>query len=273
MSALPIVAPPTGVDYAMPQADYLALEDLGSGDIKRLLRSPAHYLAERDKVTEPTDAMVIGSAVHLAVLEPVRFSREVIVAPKFDRRTTSGKAAAAEFDAEYADHMKLTLADFDTVRRSADAVLAHPAARALLSEGAPEVTLRWVDATTGAPCRARFDWLRPDHGAVDLKTTRDASPGGFPREIAQHGYHLQAAHYDAGALAVLGQSLPYWAFVAVEKEPPFAVGVYVLDRESIDAAAARVADALGRWRASTDSGRWPAYSDLIEPITLPKWAL
>jgi hypothetical protein len=217
--------------------------------------------------------MVIGTAIHLAVLEPERFALEVVQRPTFDRRTTIGKAGFAAWTAENAGRLALEAEDFDTVRRSADSVLAHPAARALLSEGAPEVTLRWVDATTGAPCRARFDWLRPDLGAVDLKSTRDASPAGFAREIAQHAYYIQAAHYDMGAQAVLGQFLPYWIFIAVEKEAPYAVGVYSLDRESIDAAAVRVADALARWRASTDSGRWPSYSNLIEPITTPKWAL
>jgi hypothetical protein len=273
MSALPVFPEASGIDYAMPQADYLALDAIGSSDIKRLLRSPAHYQAGRARSAEPTDAMVIGTAIHLAVLEPERFALEVVQRPTFDRRTTTGKAAFAAWTAEHAGRLALDAEDFDTVRRSADSVLAHPAARALLSEGAPEVSLRWDDPATATPCRARFDWLRPDLGAIDLKSTRDASPAGFPREIAQHGYHLQAAHYDMGAQAVLGQPLPYWIFIAIEKEAPYAVGVYSLDRESIDAASVRVADALARWRAATDSGRWPAYSDLIDPITLPKWAL
>lgn len=109
MSALPVIPAASGIDYAMPQADYLALEALGSSDIKRLLRSPAHYLAERNKVTEPTDSMVIGSAIHLAVLEPARFAAEVVQRPTFDRRTTIGKAAFAAWSAEHAGRLALEI--------------------------------------------------------------------------------------------------------------------------------------------------------------------
>jgi hypothetical protein len=136
-----------------------------------------------------------------------------------------------------------------------------------------EVTLQWVDADSGAPCRARLDWLAADGGVLDLKSTVDASPAGFANAIARYSYHLQEVHYRAGCEAVLGQQPPYFAFCAVEKVEPFVVGVYVLDADSLTGAWARREDALRRWAECNRTGRWPAYSDLIETITLPKWAI
>lgn len=268
-----VLKPATGdVVYGMPDTAYRAVDALGSTDIKRLLRSPAHFRAGRDEPREPTDAMALGTLIHLAVLEPARFAAETVVAPKFDRRTTVGKQAAAAFEAEHAGKLVIAADDHDTACRVADAVQAHPAARALLTDGKPEVSLFWSDPDTGAPCRARLDWLRPDHGIVDLKSTEDASPAGFARAVARFGYVTQQAHYLSGAGLVLGD-IPYMAFVAVEKEPPYAVGVYTLDPNAVAAAFDRVRSAYGRYMDCVRSGQWPAYSALVETITPPAWAL
>lgn len=270
-SISPTFAP--GVAYGMPDALYRALPALGSSDVKRLLRSPAHYRAASESADEPTDAQRLGTAVHLAVLEPERFATDVLVSPKFDRRTKAGKKAAAEFELRAAGRLALAADEHDTARCVADAVRAHPAASYLLAEGAPEVSLQWRDEATGTPCKARIDWLRPDHGIVDLKSARDASPLGFGRAIAQYGYAVQLAHYTAGARQVLRVEPPLFAFIAVETAPPFAVGVYVLDDDACVAAAGRVAEAMARYRDCSASGVWPAYSELIQTVTLPKWAL
>jgi hypothetical protein len=257
------------VSYDMPAEQYHAINALGSGDVQRILRSPAHYQAGPGA---STDARDLGTAIHTAVLEPHLIDATVAVSPKFDRRTTAGKAAAAAFDAEHAGRLILEQADFDTVLRVRDAVHAHAGARTLLAQGAREVTLQWADPDTGCPAKARLDWLRPDGGCVDLKSTRDASPAAFRRAIANYGYHVQAAHYDHGSQHVLGAPFPYWIWIAVEKEPPYGVGVYVLDRNDIDRTQPRVRAAYERWAQCNESGVWPAYSSLIEPITLPEWA-
>lgn len=270
MSAVPLAAAGS-VDYTMSHADYLALPALGSSGVKRLLRSPAHYRSGGASIDPQTAA--IGTAAHMAVLEPARFERECVAAPRFDRRTTAGKAAAAAFEAEHAQHLVIPADGFDAVRRMADAVRAHPAAAGLLSHGVAEVSLQWTDQASGAPCKARPDWLRPDSIIVDVKTTRDGSPAGFGRAIGQYGYAVQAAWYLAGAREVLRDDGCSFVFLCVEKEPPYAVGVYVLEQPSIDAAAERIQRALARWRECNESGVWPAYSDLIEPINAPAWAL
>jgi hypothetical protein len=269
--AVPAFAP--GVDYAMPADLYHAIPAVGSSGLKSFLRSPAHYRARLAQPAEPTDAQALGTAVHLAVLEPERFEREVVAAPKFDRRTTAGKAAAAEFDAAHAGRLVLAADVHETACRVRDAVRSHPAAALLLAHGAPEVSLQWIDEASGVPCKSRLDWLAPDHSVVDLKTARDASPLGFGRAIGQYGYAIQQAVYVAGVRAALGAEPPMFAFVAVETEPPFAVGVYVLDDDAVAAAEVRVAEALARFAQCRAADTWPAYGDLIQTITLPRWAL
>lgn len=262
-----------GIAYGMPEAVYRAIPALGSSDVKALLRSPAHYRAGAEADSESTEAQVLGTAIHLGVLEPERFEREVLEAPAANRRTNAGREAVAEFERANPGAIILPEAAYLTVLHAVDAVRSHPAAAYLLEAGQPEVVLQWLDPETGTPCKARLDWLRPDLSVVDLKSARDASPGGFSRACASFGYAIQQAHYLRGARAVLQAEPPMFAFVAVEKDPPSAVGVYVLEDHAVAAADARVSEAMRRYSECRAADAWPAYSDLIQTITLPRWAL
>ena len=157
--------------------------------------------------------------------------------------------------------------------RTVDAILAHPGARTLLTGGIPEVSLFWNDAKYEVPCKARIDFLRDDGGMVDIKTTTDASPEGFGRTIASFLYHVQGSHYWSGGEHVLGASPKFFAFIAAEKEEPFGVSAQVLQVDALRIGMAKCDRALRRYAEAAASGRWGAYSDLIEPAILPAWAL
>lgn len=274
MSAAAIIRPAfvPGVVDNMPADQYHASAALSSSGIKKLLRSPAHYVVERTKAAEPSEAMRIGTAVHTLLLEPAR-AGEVVEMPAFNNRTAAGRE---ERDAWLAAHAGYQAFDADTLARIRTAVAAaraHPGASLLLSDGVAERSVFWRDAAEGIECRARFDWHRADGGIVDVKTTRDASAAEFSRAIASFGYAISAAHYWNGAEAALNASPPFWAFVAVEVEPPFGVACYVLDAASIRVGMRHCARAYRLFRECLQSNTWPAYPAEILPISLPAWAL
>jgi exodeoxyribonuclease VIII len=103
---------------------------------------------------QPTAAMDFGTALHCAVLEPIRFSKEYIAAPKVDRRTKEGKATWAAFEADNADKSVMDADDFLTVQRMRESAWAHPIAKQLLSgQGHNEVGAVWVNEETGITCK------------------------------------------------------------------------------------------------------------------------
>lgn len=270
MADAPAFAP--GVYDDMPAEQYHALEALSSSGIKKLLRSPAHYLVERTKRNEPTEAMRIGTAVHTLILEPHR-EAEVIEMPAFNARTAAGRADRDAWLAEHAGAQAFDAETLGRIRAAVAAVRAHPGAALLLSDGVAERTVLWRDAAEGIECRARFDWHRADGGIVDLKTTRDASASEFARSIASFQYHVSAAWYFLGAEHVLGATPPYWAFVAVETDPPHGVACYVLDAASIRLGMDLCHRAVKRFAACLRDQVWPSYAETINPISLPPWAL
>lgn len=263
-----------GISYDLPAADYHGIEALSASGSKKLLRSPAHFIVNRTRPSEPTEDMMIGSAVHLGVLEPEKFDQYVIESPVFNARTKDGRAERdAWVSAQPGECMAFAPDKIDVIRSVVDAVRAHPGAQRLLTSGRAEVSLQWRDTKYGIPCKSRVDYLREDGGMVDLKTCRDASDEAFSRTIGSYFYHLQAAFYMTGAEHLFSKTPPFFAFIAAEKEPPYGVACYVLDSASILAGQRHVETAMRRYKECLDSGEWPGYSPLIEPISAPRWAL
>ena len=262
----------------MENADYHAHPAISKSHLDLIARSPMHYWARyldpKRVAPEPTAAMLLGSALHTHVLELDKWDREYAVAPDgIDRRTKAGKEAWAAFEAESADRTVLSRSDADLVMHMGRSILTHPAAAMLLGmDGEAETTHMWTDATTGLQCKCRPDWISVDGGIlVDLKTTEDASPREFQRSIAKWRYHVQAGWYMAGVEAAYGTRPSGFIFIAVEKKPPFAVGVYAADEEMINRGYEIAMRDLQKLAECKAADQWPAYSHRIEPISLPAW--
>lgn len=176
---------------------------------------------------------------------------------------------------------------FEQLRGMRDSVMAHPAARALLT-GAPgkaELSVYWKDPATGMLMRCRPDFWRMGDGIiVDLKSTEDASPEGFAKSIVNWRYHVQSPFYMDGINHMLTQC-PYdsgsgvdpivpvraFAFVAVEKKAPYAVGVYVLDEDSLKLGRIEYVQDMLTLADCEASEQWPGYGDKIQNISVPQW--
>jgi hypothetical protein len=267
------VAPTLTHHPGLTNEAYHALKAVSPSQIKILARSPLHYhdkfLAEDREKPEPTDAMLKGTALHTAVLEPELWDKTVAVPKhKFDRRTKVGKELAAEFERESAGKIVLDPDQADEVRRMADAVRKHPAAGfLLLLPGRREASYTWTDPTTGLECKTRPDWHSEDRRiVVDVKTTKDASRVEFAKSISNLGYHVQAA-WNQGALQA-----EQFLTIAVENVRPYAVAVYPASGALIAAGQRRIEAAMELLAECWRTGIWPGYGDQIqEPIDLPGW--
>ncbi len=257
----------------LSNAAYHALDAVGKSDLDLIARSPLHW-KQRAFSREETSAMRLGSAVHCAVLEPGAFENRYVQMPKhIDRSTKAGKDKYAEFLAAHDGKHILGVEDMDLCLSVADAVRSHPRAAALLSAGQPEVSALWSDDEFSVRCRARFDWITPDGLLLDLKTTADASQRGFAKSCANFRYHVQAAWYLDGYQAATGDLPLGFVFIAVEKNPPYAIALYELDAEAIDLGRALARRDLSRYANAREFDTWPGYAESIQPLSLPRWAL
>lgn len=228
-----------------------------------LRKSPAHYLYAVTHPSESTPAMEFGTAAHKFILEQESFFDDYVIAPEVDRRTKAGKAAWAEFMEPLGDRSVIKPADLEVIRAMDEAVKAHPTAAALLKTGTHEVPIEWTDLETGEPCKCRPDCLTEYGGEkyiVDYKTTNSCEDGHFERACRSYGYKLQAAMYSEGVFAETLESYKF-AFVAQEKNPPYAVRVYFCDQGFIDEGREQFRDLIELYHLCKTAGQWPGYAN------------
>jgi exodeoxyribonuclease VIII len=256
-----------------PGEQYHAIEAFNSGSVSKLLRSPAHFVAHREKGVTPTDSMILGTALHMCLLEPALAQRRIVTAPKFGRKKED--IAAKELFYKTLPPSAIALDEDDMARLNGmvKSLRSHRAVDMLLQGGRSEVSLYWVDGKEKVPCKARIDYLGADCGVIDLKTTSDASKDAFKRSVASWMYHAQAWHYWSAVEAVLHTSPPYFVWIAVESDPPHGVGVYQIGTPSLLAGSRLVSEAMRRYAEGHRTGVWPSYSALIETLDVPRWAL
>jgi exodeoxyribonuclease VIII len=261
----------------MDNTAYHAHPAVSKSHLDLIARSPLHYWSrylDPNRITpEPSAAMRLGTALHTHVLELSRWDEEIAVAPAMDRRTKAGKESYAAFEAAAAGKTVITADDAEVVMAMGRSIMRHPGAAMLLGlPGKAETTHMWTDATYGVECKCRPDWLTDDGSImVDLKTTRDASPRGFMRSIADYRYHVQAAWYLNGLEQSTGKRPDQFIFICVESTAPYAVAVYAADEVMTTRGYEQAMKDLGKLAVCRAADSWPSYSDQIETISLPGW--
>ena len=134
----------------------------------------------------------------------------------------------------------------------------HAAASELLASGEAEGVVR--AEYCGVPCQIRMDWFSPESGLVDLKTCDSLK--WFESDCRRFGYIYQMAFYRAVIRIVTGITVPIH-IIAVEKNEPFATGVWRLTGEVLDFAERTNEAALARYRQCQHTGIWPTgYEDV-----------
>ncbi len=253
------------INFDMPAEKYHAVDALSKSMMSKILKSPAHYRAALEEHQEPAKAMQIGTAVHTAVLEPHLYSQIVaVVPPDVDLRTKEGKAWKEQHKSR---GIVLTHAEDLEIQGIANSVRKHPFWDISHLNNKIEASIFAEDEETGLPLKARPDMWVEDHTLVDIKTTDDASPEAFSRTVTSFGYHIQAAHY----LAMTGAE--NFIFVAVERKAPYAVGIYKLDQEWIQAGENLRRKAITILHECKALDSWPSYPTTTITLSCPKWAL
>lgn len=303
----PLVPPAPGIYPDVNAAIYHKWDCVSASRLKLMRQCPAKCRYALDHPEEmDTEAMALGRAYHDAILLPHDFERDWIKAGACEARLKSGdrkgdpcglsatlrSPEGSWYCGKHADseclppENALCGDDYDLALSIRKKVHAHPEAEDLLfGKGLNEASIVWRDGETGLTCRGRIDrycWSHrkigdrripvPTH--VDIKGTVDASPEGFSREIHKHGYHIQAALYLDGCNALKPSEFRRFVFIAVEKKPPYCVGVYELGDSSIDQGRREYRRLMTRYANCLETGNWPDYTNEgVGYIDVPSWAL
>ena len=255
----------------LTQAEYRAIDALGSTDIKTLLENP--YLFKNGVKKEPTDNLILGSVIHTLILEPQKLESEYLILPELNLRTNDGKAQKAEFEAE-AKATNKTLVKSE-IYNQAEAVSKSFLNSSLSSflRGEVKAEASFFGEIDGVKVKARPDLIIPDQKIIiDFKTTSQVGGGsadGFAKMAANFSYYIQAALY----LEITEYKQFY--FIVLETAEPYMVGCYKLDSEALEFGKSEIRRAIEIYK-NLSKYKSPLYLNnldfsKVQEINLPSW--
>ena len=231
-------------------SDYHAIKALSNSSLSVLNRSPTEFykrFVTGEMKGQETDAMLLGSAVHMLALEPERFDAEYVVihgpinpqtSKPYGRDT---KKFTQWLDAEMALQTRKVLVreEFAESLAIAKAFQSHPTIAAIMASRAEklfesEYAMLWVeDDGSELDLKCKIDFVcPPERLIIDLKTSHDPSPYAWSWHAEDFGYHRQAAIYSDAMEAKYGEPFRF-LFGVVRSKEPYEAAVYELDAESI----------------------------------------
>jgi exodeoxyribonuclease VIII len=265
----------------MTDEQYHASLRIGSSGLKLMRKSAFHYWDEYvnpKRVKTETTALRFGRAFHTYLFEKESFTEKVVLEPSHwptkAECGTSIEEQKREWAKTNARKTIISLDEFEQTKAMETSIRQHPAARMLLRQGVAEQVHLYDHPLTGSPSKIKPDWDSVEFNGllVDAKTTEDASPEAVARSVVKYGYDIQGAWYMDGYLAANGVMPSGFVFIFVEKKRPYSVAVYYMPPEVIILGRQKYEPLLELFEECRQTGIWPAYSDTIQPITLPRWA-
>lgn len=219
----------------------------------------------------------LGTAGHLALLEPDEWASRVVVVEADSYRTNVAKEAR---DKAYADGKTPLLPQHvEAVSGLRAAVLADPVAGKALIGGRSEQTLVWRDRKTGLFLKCRPDKAPDDWSwLADLKTTTCTHPRALKKKAHDAGWAQQAEWYLDGVEAVTGIRPEHFYFIAVEVAPPHLVTVCRYrprigeKPRGLEWAAMMNRKAIDLFASCVAIDEWPSYAQGVVELDLPTYA-
>ena len=262
---------PEGVYRRWPAANYSAL--------KQFRYTPAHVYQSLIDPPASTPAMELGTASHIAVLEPERFSQRYVRGAAGNLNRKGPRDENDQIKADNPDKQLVRDADWPKIIAMRDAVWRHPRAAELLEgEGYNEAAYCWKDLATDLACKAKVDRISMTRDGwpivLDYKTFGEY--GGYltdraiERVIGERQYHIQAAHYLNGLYEIAPTQRRY-VLLMQEKAAPFAVRLVEIDFAAMELGRRQVARWLVLLKRCQDAGVWPGWSEDFDQLGVPPW--
>lgn len=237
-------------------------------------RSPKFY---QWKKTQPrtTASMAFGTLVHWIILEPDVLEKKLRLKKKVDARTILGKKYNEEFEASLLPgQVAVDVDEYEKIEELRDDLIAHPYTSKLIGKGLKEQVGFWVHNETQVFCKSRLDLNFPTEGwIVDVKTTYDASPRAFQKQMVNLDYDLQAAFYMKAFEYIYKRKPEGYIYLCVENKEPHDIAIYTPEQTVIDHGNYKFQQGLMTYAECVKSGVWPGYAQKAVPLDLPGWAV
>lgn len=251
-----------GVYKNIPFDDYLDIPYLSSSALKELRKTPAHCRDYIDNKRETKPVFALGTAIHLALLEPEKYKEKILV-KELAWNTSDGKLEKADFEARQAEDNSLIVVnrkDYDGTEEIVNKIKAgsHEASLAFDSITDVELTIIWKDQETGIMCKCRIDaYCKSIRQSLDIKSCGSAAEWSFKNDMFKHAYYIQQSFYQRGLRTTdLGED---FCFLPVEKDPPYLSTTYEIGDVTMRAADILTESLIQKYASCLEKDSWEGY--------------
>jgi hypothetical protein len=258
-----------------------------SSSIAKILieQSPAHAWMAHPRLNlqyerEVNSTFDLGSAAHTLLLEKNRGDRIIIVDAK-DWRTNAAKeareaaTAAGKFAVLTEQYDRMCCMVVEAQNFIALTELAQMFEHGM-ADGMAETTVVWQEGNLWF--RAKPDLMSADRRIIlDYKTTENAEPETFSKQIGRMSYDLQAEFYTRG-ITVVNKfdgtiEEPTFVFLVQETHKPYACSLIGLSAAYRSVGQSKVKRAIKIWDQCMTSKTWGGYPTQIAYAEPKPWDL
>lgn len=249
----------------MDDNTYRSYGAVAQSDLKLIRSKSLHHYRNMIR-SKSTPAQVLGRGIHACIYEPEIFKTQYIELPQgFDRRT---KARREEYETMAEKGIVLSHEDYKLCGQIRDSVHSHDVAENIIKGSVFERVVIARDKKTGILLKGKLDGYKT--GVIsDLKTTVNAQPNAFIRDIFKYGYHFQAAFYIDLVERCTGLTPKYY-IIAVEKSFPYAVSLFEMSAKTLAIGRTQYKETLSVLERAKQNNSWPSYKTMTT-VAPPKW--
>jgi hypothetical protein len=256
---------------------YFKNPSISASGLKLIDKSPAHYFNNLLNPSESTEPQKFGTETHCAVLEPAEFDNRYAIVPEgLDFRSKEGKEVKAAIEASGKQAIKY--ADMQDILAIQKAVQSNPDYAELLKHN-PIFEKEFYLYFDGIAVKMKTDMIiepcdaYPSGLIYDLKSTTDASPAGFAKQMWNMKGYIQAAFYPALFQREYNTAeKPPFIWHPVERSAPYLNALYRAPAHLVEFGYDECVRLLAVYEECTKTGIWPGYPSGITELTLPTWA-
>jgi hypothetical protein len=250
----------------LPEATYHEFPAMSASGLKEFRKSPGDWKYRRENPSGDSIARKWGRLVHIFLSEPHRLDSAIA---QIEGNRNSTKVRDEIEAAEASGKMVIKPEDFRRAVAVADYCRAHPIVGLALKRGLGERSLFWIDPATGAPCKARIDWMTNDI-IFDWKTFDNVhSDETIERQIRKMFYDYQHAWYVEGFFQVFGIR-PQFHHVFIQEEP-IKVQITQIVQASIEEITPYIRQHVEDFARCLKADHWPLNDDNIKDIVMKEW--
>ena len=249
---------------------------VSSTGLKQAAISSRHfaYYLQNEQVSKPE--FDFGNAFELALIDKVKGSNEfkqscIILdeskRPEQDKGINSKINQAWKKEILSSEKYVLSTDDKLHIDNMVESCLADDVIKALLKFTEYQESFFWTCPETGVNCKTRPDITKRKKNVIlDIKTTKDASPKWFTRDIVNYDYPLQGFMQMQGSVhSGFMPEVDEYFWLAVEKSEPYNAVIYRFKKEEWQVVEDRYYFLLNRCKHVIDNDlKWqevPGYKE------------